>query len=218
MTKRIDTLIEHVCGLEHPLTSVLRRWCLESRAFLTFAEAHKSKLRKKVRQASDSKAQLDLLAEWATAQHFLSDRRFTVQYEPRRADGGRSADLGVTFRTHTPFQVEVTRLRSGEMELKLARTLADKVGQLAPGMPNLLLVVIPEGEQAAELLSSALKLLNTANFPPELAREFQRGRLRLSAVRLASMDEHANLKALRLWVNAQAKHPLPAEVIRFLHP
>lgn len=220
MTPRVDTLIGSVCGPAHPLAPSLRRWCLNSRAFLAFAEKNETKLRKKVRQAAEAGAASDLLAEWAVAAWLLPDRRFGVQYEPRRADGGRSADFGVTFRTTTPFQVEVTRLRPGgsTLEVKLARVLADKVGQLASGTANLLVVILPHDEGTPALVNGALKLLNGADFTPELCREFQRGRSRLSAVLLAGIDDLADLHPLHLWVNTQAKHLLPADLARFLQP
>ncbi|RJF72142.1 hypothetical protein D3875_11860 [Deinococcus cavernae] len=226
MSTRSERLIERVCGPRHPLAPSLHHWGLTSGAFLAFVESNESKFRRKVRQAGDPAAQLDLLAEWAVARHFLADRRFTVQYEPRRAEGGRSADLGVTFKTHTPLQVEVTRLRAGgsALDIKLARVLSDKVGQLAPGSANLLVVSLPPDDGPLEgaadtLLAAAFKVLNNAAaspLPPEAGRDFQRGRPRLGAVWLVS--DPAELRDLHLWVNAQAKHPLPAEVLRFLHP
>ena len=53
MTKRIDELVENICGsADHPIAPFLRRWCDESRPFLAFAEAHASKIRKKARLAA----------------------------------------------------------------------------------------------------------------------------------------------------------------------
>ena len=63
MSKRVETLLESICGPDHPLADRLRRWCLDSRPFLAFVEAHESKIRKKVRHAQTEEQRGDVLAK-----------------------------------------------------------------------------------------------------------------------------------------------------------
>lgn len=235
MTKRIEDLVQSLCGAaDHPLAPVLRGWCAASRPFAAFAETHATKIRKKVRLAAHGDERDDLLAELAVAAFLLRDRRFSVRYEPQRATGQRGPDFGVTFRTHTLFHVEVTRLRlsdpAGEdragTALRLARAVGDKLGQCPAGGANLLAVVVPPGAEDGALVPAAVRLLEApsqreTNPPspglrPEDVRAYLRGRSRLSAVALCSLTEAGPPLTVRLWNNPQARHPLPPEVARFL--
>lgn len=229
---RIDDLVALVCGGDgHPLAPLLRGWGQTSRPWLAFAEAHAAKIRKKARLASSEGELHDLIAELAVAALLVRDRRFSVVYEPHRASGGRGPDLGVTFRTHTPFHVEVTRLRpsggeEGRTALRLARVVGDKIGQLPPGAANLLAVALPPDMAADDPLPAALRLLSRSTGPegdpaspgvrPEDARAYARGHGRLSAVALCSLTPIGRPVEVRLWLNPQARHPLHPEVARFL--
>ena len=51
----------------------------------------------------------DLRAELETAVLLLRDERFTLEYEKYVATKQRGQDFTVTFKTHTPFNVEVRR-------------------------------------------------------------------------------------------------------------
>lgn len=233
MTKRIDELVTTICGAaEHPLAPFLRGWCEASRPFLAFAEAHAAKIRKKVRLAASGEERGDLLAELAFAALLVKDRRFSVVYEPFRATGQRGPDLGVTFKTHTPFHVEVTRLRlldpgdAGGNALKLARVVCEKIGQLPPGAGNLLAVYVPLEVESGALAATAIRLLDRApagsvgspapELRPEALQGYLRGRQRLSAIALCSLAVDGRLQNVSLWLNAQAKHPLLPEVSRYL--
>ncbi|MDP9764428.1 hypothetical protein [Deinococcus enclensis] len=226
MGPRVEAVVAGLCGPAHPHAPLLRAWCADP-AFLAFAAAHENKIRRKLRQAGGGEAGLDVLSELAAARLWLADRRFRVVYEPDRSAGGRSADLGVTFRTHTRLNVEVTRLRDARPDeatrppdLKLARALGAKAGQLAPGAVNLLLVVLPGAApltDPASVLDGAFRHLNGGTvLPGDLGPAFQRGRPRLSGVVLAALDGPAGLRVVHVWVNAGAKHTLPDEVTRFL--
>lgn len=230
MSKRVDTLLESICGLEHPLADPLRRWCLDSRPFVDFVEAHQSKIRKKVRHAQTEEQRGDVLAELAVAFFWLTDRRFEVRYEAHKASGQRSNDLEVMFKTHTPLQVEVTRLRltspveSAAATLRLARALCEKITQFAGGQINLLVVVVPPEALQLALLPSALRLLDRAStnpaesegpLQPASVQAFQRGRPRLSAAALCAFDANWQAQAAQLWLGGQARQPLPPEVARF---
>ncbi len=228
---RTDDLVALVCGGDsHPLAPALRGWA-DSRSWLAFAEAHAAKIRKKARLASSEGELHDLIAELAVAALLVRDRRFSVVYEPHRASGGRGPDLGVTFKTHTPFHVEVTRLRpsGGEEDrtaLRLARVLGDKTGQLPPGAANVLAVIVPPDKVGDDLIPAALRRLGRSTgpeadpaspgVPPEAARAYARGRPRLSAALLCSLTPAGQPVEVRLWLNPQARHPLHPEVARYL--
>lgn len=235
MTKRTGELVGAICGADdHPLAPALRRWCGESRPFLAFAEANAAKLRKKVRLAARQDERDDLLAELAVAALWLRDPRFRLLYEPLQASGQRGPDFRVTFRTRLDFHVEVTRLRlSGppgedgtQATHKLARVIADKLGQLPSGGANLLLVALPPGVAGDALMPAALRLLGGSPPPqvastppawwPEALRAFAQRRQRLSAVVLCSLTPGGQAPGLTLWLNPQAKHALPPEVASFL--
>lgn len=235
VSKRIDELTQGICGTgDHPLVPVLRRWCEDSRPVLAFFEAHASKIRKKARLAVSTNELADLLAELAVAALLARDRRFTVLYEPQRTAGVRSPDFGVTFKTNVTLNVEVTRLRhpeSGgldpaETAFRLARMLCDKIGQCPPGAVNVLAVVLPAGTARDGLVPTAVRLLErvaqgevaspSPELRPESVRAFLRGRGRLSAVALCSLTEDWEASAVRVWPNPGAKHPLPAEIGRYL--
>lgn len=235
MTKRINELVQSICGVsDHPLAPFLRQWCDESRPFIAFAQTHASKIRKKARLAPLDDELTDLLAELAVAAFLVRDRRFTVLYEPYRATGLRGPDFQVVFKTHASFHVEVTRLRlldpAGDnpagAALKLARVLCDKIGQLPAGMTNLLAVVIPPGAESDALTPTAVRLLDSypqreVSLPspelrPEGVRVYLRQRQRLSAIALCSFTTAWRPLIVKLWLNPQAKHPLHPEVTRYL--
>ena len=235
MTKRIDELVESICGTaDHPVAPFLRRWCGESRPFLAFAEAHASKIRKKTRLAALDDELADLLAELATAAFLARDRRFAVIYEPRRASGLRGPDFEVVFKAHSALYVEVTRLRLPDppgddlapAALKLARAVCDKIEQLPAGAMNLLAVVVPPDAASDDLAPAAIRLLDSypqraASPPaPELRQEglraYLRQRQRIGGIAVCSFTTGWRPLLVRLWLNPQAKHPLHPDVTKYL--
>jgi len=230
MSRRLDDLVADLCGTaEHPLAPLLRRWCQESPPFLNFAQAHAAKIRKKVRLASSPDEQGDLRAELAVAVLLVRDRRSAVRYEPPHPAGQRGPDFEVTFKGHTTWRAEVTRLRlpengeddaeGAEAARRVARVLHDKIGQCLPGGANLLAVALPSGAARSDLVPAALRLLDSPAPPrlrPEAVRDFLRHRQRLSAVALCAFSPGGEPLTLHLWTNPQAKHPLPAEIVQSL--
>src|SRR5947207_9376737 len=101
----------------------------------------------------------DLRAELETAALLLRDERFTLEYEKYAASRQRGPDFTVTFKTHTPFNVEVRRIRSVELDDgnneaptgKLMAVLCDKVGQMPPSIINLLWLVAEREISQADL-------------------------------------------------------------------
>lgn len=239
MTRRVDALVAQLCGGDgHPLAPALRDWCLASRPFAGFAGAHASKLRKKLRRAAGEVGPgeldgglADVRAELAVAAWLLEGRQLTLVYEPPHPAGQRGPDFQAVFRGHSTLYVEVTRLRPADppdadlAALKLARVLCDKVGQCRPGAVNLLVAVQPLESVGGEPLPAALAVINrslqpgaapSAGLPPERVRAFLRQRHQLSAVLLCSFTDTWTPQTVRLWLNPQARHPLPPALVRDL--
>lgn len=92
-----------------------RGWLQTSRRYKAFAAEYATKIRTKLKQVRDDAGMSDLRAELATACWLLSEDRFTLVYEQYAASKQRGPDFTVTYRTHTPLNVEVRRLRSPEL-------------------------------------------------------------------------------------------------------
>ena len=133
-----DHLLEGVPG--EPLAAELTGWLAGSARFRTFAEAHRDKIRKKLRSAVESEALRDVRAELQAAHLLLADRRIELAFEAY-GSGKRGPDFTVTFRGERPFNLEVTRLRRGP-EAGFEGSLLTKLRQLPPSAPNAVLVAI----------------------------------------------------------------------------
>lgn len=104
-------LLHDLCGDQPtPLAKPLLDWMLSSKPFLAFVQTYLGKIRKKVRTCQHLDEAYNLYCELRTAYVLLQEPKFALAYEPAGKPPGRSADFAVTFRTHTPFHVEVTRL------------------------------------------------------------------------------------------------------------
>ena len=219
---RVDSVLEDVCRSPgHPLETRLRGWMQASRTFTAFVEANASKVRRKLR-VTDPAALADVDTELAVAAWLLRERRWTLVYEPLAASGGRGPDVRVAAPDGSgAFFVEVTRLRGGAVPLTLARSLADKVGQLPAGAVTVLAAVLPPGVEGPEMLSQALRLLEQAvhttgeTLGSLDGRAFALGRHRLGAVLVGSLDAAGTLHTT-LYPLSGARHPLPPETARRL--
>lgn len=227
-SKRIDELRATTFGMAAPwLGARAAAWMDESPRFAAFIELHRDKIRKKIRGLRDDEGLRDLACELLVAWRLLADRRCTLTYEPLLAGKTRGPDFAVTFKGHVAVNVEVKRLRAGVTAARLADAVCDKLGQLPPGSPNVLVVCASAGEAASHDsspafdLAAALALLRAAaerSDPALFARhgyrapaDFFRGFLRLSAVRLRiPWEADAPAAASALWSNPQARHPLPS--------
>lgn len=224
----LDDLLDAVFGAERPAREdaffeEFAGWARDSRRFRDFATEYSTKIRAKLRRAGDEEALADVRAELETAALLLGDRRFTLEYEKYAASRQRGPDFTVTFRTHTPFNVEVRRIRSLELDDdysgKLMAVLGDKVGQTQPGMPNLLwLIAGPpvtlEGlEEPAAALRALAERKEEAYFTRRgyrSAADFIRRYQQLSGIVLRRPDESA------LWLNPIARHKAPPDVVKAL--
>lgn len=103
-------------GRPNALSMPIEYWVISSKSFMAFAQTYQQKIRKKISVSRNADETYNLYCELRTAYLLLQEPKFTVAYEPYGKEHGRSADFAVTFRTHTTFHVEVTRLRTSQQE------------------------------------------------------------------------------------------------------
>ncbi len=226
-----NELIAYIFGGTTPIFAPLAaHWLAASPACQGFVETYRDKIRKKVRQARDGESSRDLQAELAVACWLLRDRRLALTYEPYAA-GGRGPDFGAVWRTQHHFTVEVTRLRVEPLAPDLtalaprvAGTISGKLVQLPPSIANLLVLVAVGPADLAAILQTGLAYLTaraTADDDPFFARhglltarDYRRALGRLSAVAIRPPDPAA--PTALLWLQPNARHPLPADVVKVL--
>jgi hypothetical protein len=207
----------------HPLATWYAE-LLADRALQQFTAAHATKIRKKLRAAGDAAAQRDLRCELAVAAR-LADLRSPLSYEPMAGAGRRGPDFLLRHKGHTEVYVEVSRLRparsaGSRSAERLASMLCGKLGQLAAGAANLLVLVSDAGACGADEVGAALQGLrrradarDDAFFAfrglPD-ARALHQLLPRLGAVLVAAPAAPADA----LWPHPQARQPLPADLAR----
>lgn len=220
----LDDLLEYILdGAPSALYPELEGWLKSSRRFRAFAVSHRSKLRAKVRNVRDEAGLQDLRAELETAVLLLRAERFTLEYENYAASKQRGPDFTVTFKTHTLFNVEVRRLRGLELDAgdadaragKLMGVLCEKLGQLPPGIINLLWLTSRSEIPPADVTRAATTLRQLADLKVEQfftrrglasAADFAKRYPRLSGVVLHRPGETV------LWLNPLARRPVPPEI------
>jgi hypothetical protein len=221
----LDELLAYIFdGKRTPLYREFEGWVRGSRRFKAFAIANGGKIRAKLRTVRDEAGMKDLRAELETAVLLLREERFTLEYEKYAASKQRGPDFTVTFKTHTPFNVEVRRMRGvelgeGDAEAhvgKLMAALCDKVGQMPPSIVNLLWLVA-EGEIPEADLATALTTLRqladrkTDEFFTrrgfDSAADFLRHYSHLSAIVLRQPGRNV------LWPNSTARHKTPPDIV-----
>ncbi len=225
----IAYIVEQQRGL---LTAQFAAWVRSSNRFKAFATMHRDKIRKKMRGVRSPEQAIDLLCELETAFLLVQERRFTVEYEKFNASKRRGPDFTVLFRSML-FNVEVTHMRgtAGASEMardtgsRLHAAVCDKLGQLQPAMPNLLLVVAANTVATELDVAAAMqRLVERAMQKDDLffarrgfrdAREFHGELLRLSGV-LVRPHWTQEFASSMLWANPQTKHPLPADLRNLL--
>jgi hypothetical protein len=233
-----DELLEYVFdGQPHLLLEPMATWLASSRRFAAFVTTFRTKIRKKIRTTPDEESLLDLRLELETAYLLLQEKRLSLEYEPLQAGNMRSPDFAVTFTTSLTFMVEVTRLRPEQkstaastpnplvttplIDERLADTVCTKLGQLLPQRSNILLVGVDALRLTADDLRATMLHIQQRAEQNDTAF-WQRYRLRHRAdffnhyhrlseiiVRDSKMSEVGNTA---VWVNPQAKHPLPSKV------
>ncbi len=218
----LDNLLDEIFdGRPAALRGEFAGWARGSRRFAAFAGEYRSKIRAKLRHAGDDDSRRDLRAELETAALLLRDERFSVEYEKYAAAKQRGPDFTVTFKTHTPFNVEVRRLRAVVDEDNAARTarlvyvLGDKVRQMPPSIVNLLWLSVDGVLAVDEVTAAAVALRQQAEGKDDAffarrgfvgAADFLARYQRLSGVVLRSPA------SIALWPNPIARHKLRPDI------
>lgn len=222
----VDDLLGDIFGDDRPpLYTEFEGWLRASRRFQAFAGDYQTKIRAKLRRAAGAEGHDDVRAELETAFLLLHEKQFSLEYERYAAAKQRGPDFTVTFKTHTPFNVEVRRLRALELDAaagdarlgKLITVLAGKVRQMPPSIPNLLWLVAGDAISGAELEAAALSLRQAAERKDEAfftrrgfasAAAFRKQFQRLSGLVSRTPPGFA------LWLNPVARHPAPPAITR----
>jgi hypothetical protein len=147
----VERLAHHLSDRDtgDPLSRELVEWLAGSPRFRAFAEAHRDKIRKKIRGAADPEALRDVRAELATARLLLAAHRIDLAFEAY-GSGKTGPDFTVTFRDARSFNLEVTRPHRLPDASGLGASLLTKLRQLPPSTPNAILFAI-DGESAGAL-------------------------------------------------------------------
>ncbi len=210
-------------GNQSPFYDEFSAWVRGSRRFRAFVTAYRGKIRTKLRHVENESGLKDLRAELQTASLLLNEERFTLEYERYAALKQRGPDFTVTFRTHTPFNVEVRRIRRLEQEdveesraFKLMAVLCDKAGQMPPSSINLLWLTAERPITEADVNNAAATLRQLAERKAEdfftrrgfeSAAHFLKQYRQLSGIVLHQTDGNS------LWLNPLARHKTPPEII-----
>ncbi|MCC6612905.1 MAG: hypothetical protein IT320_05455 [Anaerolineae bacterium] len=221
----LDDLLNHIFdGKTPPLRAEFDGWLRDSRRFRAFATTYRDKIRAKLKNARDEGGRLDVRAELETAALLLREERFALEYEKYAASKQRGPDFTVTFKTHTPFNVEVRRMRPLELEgdeadarlAKLMAVLCDKVGQMPPSIVNLLWLVAERDLSEEDVTNAANTLRQLAERKVELfftqrgfesAAAFLRAYQHLSGVVICQAD------VIAVWLNPLARHKTPPDIV-----
>ena len=216
-------------GQSHLLAEPMATWLESSRRFVSFVSTFRDKIRKKVRTTQDRETIQDLRLELETAYLLQQEKPLSLVYEPPCGQV-RCPDFAVTFTTSLTFMVEVTRLRSIPAQMTaldegLADTICSKLSQLQRQHSNVLIVGV-DGPLIAqtELQSMMLRLRQRAERDPAFWQRYRfRDRAdffnhfqRLSEVLVRGSGLQA-VEPVIVWVNPQAKYPLPRKVRTALH-
>jgi hypothetical protein len=220
----LEELLHDIFGAQKPaLYPEFEGWVRESRRFRAFTTSYRGKIRAKLRNVRDEAGMKDLRAELETAVLLLREERFVLEYEKYAALKQRGPDFTVTFKTHTPFNVEVRRIRGIELDdepeariNKLMAVLWDKVGQMPPSVINLLWLVVKRDVSEDDLNQAVTKLRLLAERKVEdfftrrgfeSATAFLKQYQQLSGIVLHHSDDNV------IWLNSLARHKTPPEIV-----
>jgi hypothetical protein len=230
-----DELLAYIFeGQAHALNLEFAAWVAASARFRAFAEIYRDKIRKKLRGIRDDEGLRDLRYELEVAYLLLGQRRFAVEYEKGGVGKQRGPDFCVTFRSRILFNVEVKHIRLSEQERrseqqefgKLAGTACQKIGQLPPGMINLLVFCydggVNDGFDVAEAMARLRALAerrDEAFFTRRGfadSRDFLKQYQRLSGALFRGLGEQSGGASGLLWLNSIARHRLPDDLRNIL--
>jgi hypothetical protein len=221
---RIDRLTEYVFDGQPDVTfgDELRGWVDASSRFRAFVEAHRDKIRKKLRGASDPEARQDVRAELRVAQLLLADRGMDLEFEAYGV-GNVGPDFTVTYRGERLFNAEVTRLHRDPRLATYGGPLLAKLRQLPPSVPNVVIVGIDGDRADAFDIESATRAMRQRADAKEDAfftsrgldgsRGFHARYLRLGGV-IAWADAGSGDARATLWTNRSARIAVADRAIR----
>ena len=201
----------------------LVEWLAGSARFRTFAEAHRDKIRKKVRGAADPDSLRDVRAELRTARLLLADRRIELAFEAY-GSGKRGPDFTITFRGARSFNLEVTRLRRVPDATGLGRITAGQASPAAAERARTRCCSRPTPTAQARWTSTRRpgcsvsradakdeRFFSTRGF--DGTRGFYERYLRLSAVFVSAEGADGDARAT-IWVNRSARIAMPEPAAR----
>jgi hypothetical protein len=228
------------------LSRELPQWMDASSRFTVFVDTYRDKIRKKIRVTRDPESALDVRSELEVAYRLLNDRRLVITYEPYASAKRRGPDFSVTYRANLVFNIEVARLRVEEnaanqspaadqspaanqaaeeqgnlqKEERILRILLYKLGQMQPGMGNLLAIHTGAGlvrsidlgrlaqgvKIQVERKDPAFYAATRYSGPADFYKDFQR----LSGILMWASEAPAE----QLWINKQARPALAENVLR----
>jgi len=225
-------------GRSHALAPPMETWLTSSRRFSAFVTTFRDKIRKKLRTTQDQETLLDLQLELETAYLLLQERSLSLVYEPQHCGQRRCPDFAVTFTTSLTFMVEVTRLRTGQKRTPatpasdnalttppgnepLADAVCSKLGQFLAQSSNVLIAGVDSPSPTQnDLQATMLRIQQRAegNDPTFWQRygfqeraDFFHHYYRLSEVLVRGSQLKTDTPMI-VWVNPQAKRPLPSRV------
>lgn len=224
MTDLDDLLHSIFDGKKPAFYSEFVGWVKGSRRYKAFATDYSTKIRAKLKNARDTSGLKDLHAELLTAALLLRESRFTLEYEKYTALKQRGPDFTVTFKTHTPFNVEVRRFRTSELAgddsevrvTKLIGVLCDKVGQMPPSIVNLLWLTAEREIPEVDLDRAVMTVRQLAERKSE---EFFTRRGFKSAADFMRQYQHLSGMVLWqssapvVWLNPLARHKVLPELV-----
>jgi hypothetical protein len=221
-------------GQPHLLVEPMETWLRASRRYTAFVTTFRNKIRKKLRVTHDQETLYDLRLELETAYLLLQERSLSLSYEPEHSGPGRSPDFAVSYTTSLTFMVEVTRIRGvpsatnetpqeGE---RLTDAICSKLRQCLAQRANVLIVgfdalrftqpdlqsILLRAQQRAEGSDSTFWQRYGFRERADFFQHYQR----LSEILVRPSRLHANEPTI-VWVNPQAKHPLPGKARTALH-
>ena len=226
VTKQADLIAYLFEGQPHLLSAELYRWMEASSRFTAFVETYHDKIRKKIRVTREPESILDLRGELEVAYCLLNDRRLAVAYEPYASMQRRGPDFAVTYRANLVFNIEVARLRvEGDREngidllRKEERILLYKLGQMQPGMANLL--VIHTRQELAQLIALERLMQNVKTRVEKKDPVFYKMSRYLNPAAFYKDFLHLSGIVLwtanaQLWINKQARPSLEEKVLRLV--
>ena len=207
---------------DEPLAGEVEVWLGEAARFRAFLDAHRDKVRKKLRVATGAAGRRDVRTELLVAHRLLGDRRLEVAFEPYGSRIG-GPDFRVTMRGQRPFNLEVTRLRGAAEPGHLAGQLLTKLRQLPPSLPNAVLVAAElSSTDTVDLAGPVRGVRAQADARDEAffigrgfegSRDFYQRFLRLGGAFVLGEGAPEGTRAT-LWVNPSARIALPPRAAR----